>query len=74
MRAGRTVATMTDFNGRPTRRRFTWGVRNQGNRIVYSLITGWLVWLAVQRPSGWLALAVAALVYTAITAALRISR
>lgn len=65
---------MTEIDERPTRRRFTWSARSQGNRIAYSLVAGWMVWLAVQRPSQWLALAVAVLVYVAITAAFRFSR
>lgn len=65
---------MTDIDEPATRRRFTWSPRAQGNRIVYSLVIGWAAWLALQRPSQWLALVVAVLAYTAFTAGLRIIR
>jgi hypothetical protein len=53
---------------KPQRRRFTSSGRARGNRIVYSLVVGWLTWLAAGRPSEWLILAIALPVYLAITA------
>lgn len=61
---------MTEVDGRATRRRFTHSPRAQGNRIVYSLVIGWLFWLVVQRPSEWLILLVAAVAWVVMTVVL----
>jgi hypothetical protein len=67
VRARRTVIAMTQIDGRVTRKRFTSNPRAQGNRITYSLVIGWLFWLATGRPNEWLILLVAAVIWTAIT-------
>lgn len=58
---------MTDIDGRPTRQRRSWGLRPAGNRVVYSLVIGWIFWLVAQRPSEWLILPVAAGAWLAIS-------
>jgi len=56
------------------RRRFTWSARSQGNRILYSLAAGWLVWFIAQ-PTGWVvSLVVAVVAYAALTLVLNLSR
>ncbi|HEX2551633.1 MAG TPA: hypothetical protein VHK64_08570 [Nocardioidaceae bacterium] len=59
---------MTQIDGHATRRRWNWSARNQGNRIFYALVLGWVFWLATGHPSAWLILAVGAAVYAVETA------
>lgn len=63
---------MTEIDGsaaRP-RRRFQWTARAQGNRIVYALVIGWVVWLAAGRPADWLVLPPAAVAWLLMTVVL----
>lgn len=61
---------MTEIDGRPARRGFTHSPRAQGNRITYSLVIGLLFWLVAGRPSEWLILVVAAVMWLAMTVVL----
>lgn len=61
---------MTQIDGKPEarRRRGTWSSRGPWNRATYALVIGWLVWwLALQKPTAWLILPLAAAAWLALT-------
>lgn len=57
---------------RPARSR--WSPVNQGNRIFFSVLVGWLAWFATGRITGWTFVVVAVVVYVVTSIAIGVRR
>jgi hypothetical protein len=58
---------MTQIDGHAARRRFTWSARSQGNRIFFSLLAGWLIWMLTGGPTAVVFIGSAVIAYAALT-------